>query len=180
MDAASRCWIEVVPRRRRERVVLLAAGWRCGGRTALMMMDPYATARSLATPVMVLALGWRARHDGSRSTQRRRFFSSWASASHSPLQCHPLMAAYALGATLMLLAARTPTAPHSALRHCGPWQRRRWFLRPACKRMQSRRARSAAASHGRAPTGSPPVALVASCRDCGPAWQLLSLFAIAN
>jgi hypothetical protein len=103
---ASRCWTR---RTARAGAVVLLACWLAlpVAGTALMMMDPYATARSLATPVMVLALVGALDMTAAGSTQRRGFLL-WAVSLALAATMHPLMAAYALGATLMLLAARTP------------------------------------------------------------------------
>jgi hypothetical protein len=110
---ASRCW---TGRTARAGAVVLLACWLAlpiAG-TALLFMDPYATARSLSTPAMVLALagaldmiapsGLRAQD----AIRRRRGFVLCAVSLALAAAMHPLMAAYALGATLMLLAARAP------------------------------------------------------------------------
>jgi uncharacterized membrane protein YfcA len=74
-------------------------------------MDPYATARSLSTPAMILALA--AALDITTSStpfnpqQRRGLLLCIASLTLAATM-HPLMAAYALGATLTLLAERAP------------------------------------------------------------------------
>jgi hypothetical protein len=110
---ASRCW-----RRREARtgaVALLACwmGLPVAG-TALSLMDPYLTARSFSTPCMVLALvgalqmtewrGW-----GERGWRERGWggFALWAGSLAVAAAMHPLMAAYAAGATGMLMALRS-------------------------------------------------------------------------
>jgi hypothetical protein len=107
---ASRCW---PGRRARAGAVVLLACWLSlpiAG-TALLFMDPYATARSLSTPAMILALA--AALDITTSTtsfnpQNRRGLLLCIASLALAAAMHPLMAAYALGATLMLLAARAP------------------------------------------------------------------------
>jgi hypothetical protein len=107
---ASRCWPS---RRARAGAVVLLACWLTlpVAGTALLFMDPYATARSLSTPAMILALA--AALDITTSStpfnpqQRRGLLLCIASLTLAATM-HPLMAAYALGATLMLLAARAP------------------------------------------------------------------------
>lgn len=81
--------------------------------TALLLMDPYATARSFSTPAMVLALVGAidmtiSAEVGSEVARRRR--RGWLLCVTSlalATAIHPLMAAYALGATLILLCARS-------------------------------------------------------------------------
>jgi hypothetical protein len=108
---ASRCWPS---RRARTGAVVLLACWLTlpVAGTALLFMDSYATARSLSTPAMVLALA--AALDITASSTpvnpqkiRRGLLLCIASLAVAAAM-HPLMAAYALGATLMLLAARAP------------------------------------------------------------------------
>jgi hypothetical protein len=113
---ASRCWPS---RRARAGAVVLLACWLTlpVAGTALLFMDPYATARSLSTPAMILALAAALDITASSTPlnpQKNRlgFFLCIASLAVAAAM-HPLMAAYALGATLMLLAAR---APNRALR----------------------------------------------------------------
>ena len=111
---ASRCW---ATRSARVGAVVLLACWLAlpiAG-TALLFMDPYATARSFSTPAMVLALAGvlemtagRAPFNWQESNNRRGLLLCIASLALAAAM-HPLMAAYALGATLMLLAARSPT-----------------------------------------------------------------------
>ena len=107
---ASRCWPS---RRARTGAVVLLACWLTlpVAGTALLFMDPYATARSLSTPAMILALA--AALDITTSStpfnpqQRRGLLLCIASLTLAAAM-HPLMAAYALGATLTLLAERAP------------------------------------------------------------------------
>lgn len=106
---ASRCWYS---RSARAGSVVLLACWLAlpiAG-TALLFMDPYATARSFSTPCMVLALvgtlDLTERGSPHRLISIRRGFLLWAISIALAAVMHPLMAAYALGATLMLYAVR--------------------------------------------------------------------------
>ena len=110
---ATRCWPS---RRARAGAVVLLACWLSlpiAG-TALLFMDPYATARSLSTPCMILALAGaldmtaRGTPFNSQSRKKRRGLLLSIASLAVAAAMHPLMAAYALGATLMLLAARAP------------------------------------------------------------------------
>jgi len=85
--------------------------------TALLMMDPYLTARSLATPCMVLALLGALNLTSIHATpsQRRRGLALCALSLALALAMHPLMAAYAFAATLVLIAQR---AAQPAIRLC--------------------------------------------------------------
>ena len=110
---AARCWPS---RRARAGAVVLLACWLAlpVAGTALLFMDPYATARSLSTPAMVLALVGALDLTESSSPfpsqkrKRQRGLLLCAAGLALAAAMHPLMAAYALGATLMLLAARAP------------------------------------------------------------------------
>jgi hypothetical protein len=107
---AARCWPS---RRARAGAVVLLACWLAlpiAG-TALLFMDPYTTARSLSTPAMVLALAGALQSTASTTPfhpQKRRGLLLCIASLAFAAAVHPLMAAYALGATLMLLAARSP------------------------------------------------------------------------
>jgi hypothetical protein len=110
---AVRCWTS---RPARIGAVVLLACWLAlpiAG-TALLFMDPYATARSLSTPAMVLALlgaldmTARGSPFPSQKRKRQRGLLLCAASLAVAAAMHPLMAAYALGATLMLLAVRAP------------------------------------------------------------------------
>ena len=108
---AARCW---TGRPARAGAVVLLACWLAlpiAG-TALLFMDPYATARSLSTPAMlfalVAALDMTARGSPFNPQKRQRGILLCAASLAVAAAMHPLMAAYALGATLMLLAARSP------------------------------------------------------------------------
>jgi hypothetical protein len=109
---AARCW---PTRTARAGAVTLLACWLglpIAG-TALLMMDPYLTARSLATPCMVLAL--TAALDltpaaATQATRRRALILCLASLALAAAM-HPLMAAYAAAATLVLIAQRTTQPP---------------------------------------------------------------------
>jgi hypothetical protein len=107
---AARCWPS---RRARAGAVVLLACWLAlpiAG-TALLFMDPYITARSLSTPAMVLALAGALQSTASSTPfnqQKRRGLLLCIASLAVAAAMHPLMAAYAVGATLMLLAARAP------------------------------------------------------------------------
>lgn len=107
---ASRCWTR---RPARAGAVALLACWLTlpVAGTALLLMDPYMTARSLSTPAMVLALVGTLEmtaHGGLCAEKtRRRGFLRWAIGIAFAGAMHPLMAAYALGATLMLACVRS-------------------------------------------------------------------------
>jgi hypothetical protein len=74
--------------------------------TALLLMDPYVTARSFSTPCMVLALVGAL--DMTECGQpRRRGFLLWGGSMLLAGAMHPLMAAYALGATAVLVCVRS-------------------------------------------------------------------------
>ncbi len=108
---AIRCW---TLRPARIGAVVLLACWLAlpVAGTALQLMDPYATARSFSTPAMVLALvgalDMSTRGVPSTAKQRRNGLLLWAVGILLAAAMHPLMAAYALAATLMLFCARTP------------------------------------------------------------------------
>ena len=109
--------------------------------TALLFMDPYATARSLSTPAMLFALAGAldmTESDSpfiSQKRNRQRGLLLCAASLALAAAMHPLMAAYALGATMMLLAAR---APNRALRLSATAALAASALarRPACKPSQ--------------------------------------------
>jgi hypothetical protein len=105
---ASRCW---TTREVRTGAVALLACWLSlpiAG-TALLFMDPYLTARSLSTPCMVLALVGALDLTAQNVPQaaRRRGFILWAGSIVLAAMMHPLMAAYALSASLVLMCARS-------------------------------------------------------------------------
>jgi hypothetical protein len=94
---AERCW---ETREARSGAVALLACWLglpVAG-TALMLMDPYVTARSFSTPCLVLALVGALDAKASR-----RGWALWAGSLLIGGAMHPLMTAYTLGATLVLL-----------------------------------------------------------------------------
>jgi hypothetical protein len=74
--------------------------------TALLMMDPYVTARSFSTPCMVLALVG-ALDMTECGEQSRRGFLLWGGSMLLAGAMHPLMAAYALGTTAVLVCVRS-------------------------------------------------------------------------
>jgi hypothetical protein len=111
---AVRCW---AGRAARAGAVTLLACWLglpIAG-TALLFMDPYLTARSFSTPCMVMALVGALDMTAAevpviaRGT-RWRGFALWLGSMALAAGMHPLMAAYALGASLMLLCARARSA----------------------------------------------------------------------
>jgi hypothetical protein len=106
---ATRCWTGRVTR---TGAVVLLACWLTlpVAGTALFLMDPYVTARSFSTPCTLLALvgaldftDW-----DSNENKRRRGLFLCAVAIAVAAAMHPLMAAYASWATLMLICARSP------------------------------------------------------------------------
>jgi hypothetical protein len=104
---ASRCW---TARSARAGAVVLLACWLAlpVAGTALLLMDPYVTARSLSTPAMVLALlGALDMTEWGADTQtRRRGFWLCAGSTALAATIHPLMTVYSIAATLMLLCVR--------------------------------------------------------------------------
>jgi hypothetical protein len=105
---AARCWAE---RAARIGAVVLLACWLTlpVAGTALFLMDPYVTARSFSTPCALLALvGALDFTRSSRENPRRRGFYLWAGGIALAAAMHPLMATYALFATLMLASMRLP------------------------------------------------------------------------
>jgi len=99
---AARCW---VGRAERAGAVVLLACWLSlpiAG-TALLLMDPYLTARSFSTPATLLAIVGAL--DMTTARWQRGSLLCVASLA-AAAGMHPLMAAYALGATLMLLCLR--------------------------------------------------------------------------
>jgi hypothetical protein len=73
--------------------------------TSLLLMDPYVTARTLSTPLSLLAVGF------ALSFQRSNPGSLWRCGISlvAAAAFHPLMAAYATGFIVALLAAKLPT-----------------------------------------------------------------------
>ncbi len=103
---AERCWSR---REAQVGAVVLLACWLAlpVAGTALFLMDPYVTARSFSTPATVLALVGVLDFTGEDERQRRRGFLMWIASVVVAVVMHPLMAAYALGATAMLLCLRS-------------------------------------------------------------------------
>jgi hypothetical protein len=107
---ASRCW---TPRTARTGAVVLLACWLAlpVAGTALVLMDPYLTARSISTPCMVLALvgvlDCTGRNWPATKNSRKRGLCLWIASILLAAATHPLMASYALGATLMLACQRS-------------------------------------------------------------------------
>lgn len=106
---AARCW---ATRTARAGAVVLLACWLAlpVAGTALALMDPYLTARSISTPCMVFALAAVLDlTDRSLSrAMRRRGLILWIASLALAAAMHPLMASYALGATMILACVRSP------------------------------------------------------------------------
>ncbi len=106
---AERCWRG---REARAGALVLLACWLAlpVAGTALLMMDPHVTARSFSTPCMVLALKGMLDFTERNETRARRWrgLLLWAGSIALAGVMHPLMAAYALGATLILGYVRAP------------------------------------------------------------------------
>ncbi len=110
---ASRCW---TTRAACAGAVVLLSCWLAlpVAGTALVLMDPYLTARSISTPCMILALVAALDLTEPNGTEhiaanprRRRARLLWLASIALAAAMHPLMAAYALGATLMLASVRS-------------------------------------------------------------------------
>ena len=82
--------------------------------TSLMLMDPYVTARSISTPLILFALAWAL--DGMRGARRAWLFCVAALVVSAAL--HPLMAGYGIAAVLLLCVI---ASPQPAIRRYGPW-----------------------------------------------------------
>jgi hypothetical protein len=110
---ASRCW---PARTARAGAVVLLACWLSlpVAGTALAIMDPYLTARSISTPCTLLALAFALDATAwlASPRARRRGLILWIASIALAAAMHPLMAAYALGATLFLACLRS-TSPRS-------------------------------------------------------------------
>jgi type IV secretory pathway VirB2 component (pilin) len=107
---ASRCW---ATRTARAGAVVLLACWLAlpVAGTALVLMDPYLTARSISTPCMVFALV--AILDMTRpirleTRSRLRNLGLCLASLALAMAMHPLMAVYAAGAALLLALLRSP------------------------------------------------------------------------
>lgn len=81
--------------------------------TSLMLMDPYVTARSLSTPLVLLALTWTI-DDG---TSRVPHWLLAALTLTAAALLHPLMAGYGFAAALLLACNYSPS---TAIRRWGP------------------------------------------------------------
>ncbi len=106
---AARCWPS---RTARAGAVVLLACWLTlpVAGTALALMDPYLTARSISTPCTVFALAavLDFTDRGLSRASRRRSLILWIATITLAALMHPLMAAYALGATILLACLRMP------------------------------------------------------------------------
>ncbi len=104
----TRCW---ATRTSRTGAVVLLACWLAlpVAGTALLLMDPYVTARSISTPCMVFALvgALDATEQGAPRARRLRGLCLCLASIVLATAMHPLMAAYALAATLMLICLRS-------------------------------------------------------------------------
>jgi hypothetical protein len=105
---AARCWPE---RTVRAGAVVLLACWLTlpVAGTALFLMDPYLTARSFSTPCTLLALvgALEITDRSGTSTTKRRGLCLCVFGLTLAGAMHPLMAAYALWATLALVLIRS-------------------------------------------------------------------------
>lgn len=101
--------ISISPTARAGAVVLLSC-WLAlpVAGTALLLMDPYVTARSFSTPCMVFALlgALDFTEPNFTAQTRRRSFWLCAGSTTAAATIHPLMAAYSFAATLGLLCVR--------------------------------------------------------------------------
>ncbi len=79
--------------------------------TSLILMDPCVTARTLSTPLVLMALAW-ALEDNRRGWWR------CAVALLLAAMVHPLMAGYGLAAVLVVACLQSPRA---AMQRWGPW-----------------------------------------------------------
>jgi hypothetical protein len=128
-------------------VALLAVWWTLPvAGTSLMLFDPYLTARSLSTPLSLLAIACAL--DGQTPHRARSFLLSALCLLLAAL-VHPLMAAYAAAIVLILVASTHATGHRRLLR---------WTLLSAVA------LALAAALHAMAPAESPAVAAAAHSR----------------
>ncbi len=105
---ASRC---LATGRARIGAVCLLALW-CGlpvAGTSLMIMDPYVTARSLTTPLALLAIAMAL--DLRQPHRRKRAFLCCMACLVIAACLHPLMAAYGAGFVLLLYCAQSDSTP---------------------------------------------------------------------
>jgi hypothetical protein len=110
---AARCFAS---REARGGAVALLAAWMTlpVAGTSLMLMDPYVTARSVSTPLGLLALVGALefllpQFEIGEGTDRRRGLVLCCAALAGAGVMHPLMGAYALGSVLLLGAAMSPS-----------------------------------------------------------------------
>jgi hypothetical protein len=86
-------------------IALLAAWWTLPvAATSLMLFDPYVTARSLSTPLSLLAIAFALDIEADSPTRRRSALLCGLSLLLATLM-HPLMAAYALALVAVLVTA---------------------------------------------------------------------------
>jgi len=111
---AARCFVS---REARGGAVALLAAWMTlpiAG-TSLMLMDPYVTARSVSTPLALLALVGALEFllpqfaNGEGMMDRRRGLALCCAALAGAGVMHPLMGAYALGSVMLLAVAMSPS-----------------------------------------------------------------------
>jgi hypothetical protein len=104
---ASRCW----PRREaRAGAIVLLACWLAlpVAGTALVLMDPYLTARSISTPCTLFAIvAVLDITDRTANGTQLRSLCLWLASVGLAAAMHPLMAAYALSATFVLAFLRS-------------------------------------------------------------------------
>lgn len=104
---ACRSWSD---RRARTGAVLLLACWASlpVAGTSLLLMDPYLTARSFSAPCLLLALlgVLLATADEPRPNDRRNGLALWIASIAVATAMHPLMAAYAVAASIPLAWVR--------------------------------------------------------------------------
>ena len=125
--------------------------------TALLLMDPYVTARSLSTPCMILALlGALDFTEPGRTQTRRRGLWLCIGSTTLAAAMHPLMAAYSLARNADARSASASNANAHALVHHSARRRRAGHSPPAYNSSPARRTRTSPASPSPAPTGSPP------------------------
>ncbi len=89
-------------------VALLAAWYTLPiAGTSLLLMDPYVTARTFSTPLSLLAIAFALNFQWQRKNATPLLHSAACLAAAAAF--HPLMAAYAAGLVIALLAAKSPS-----------------------------------------------------------------------
>jgi hypothetical protein len=77
--------------------------------TSLLLMDPYVTARTLSTPLSLLAIGFALSFEWEWEWRSRASLLYCGPCLAAAAALHPLMAAYAAGLVAALLVAKLPT-----------------------------------------------------------------------